>query len=78
MHDIQVSVSSGGRRVMSLRHVAKRLGLTYETVRRMAVAGRIPAFKLGRWSVYEDELDSLVKRLQTENAERGRSAVTES
>jgi excisionase family DNA binding protein len=65
------------RRAISLHDVAKRLGYSYETVRRLAVSGRIPAFKLGRWKVYEDEFDNFVAKLQTENAERGRGAVRE-
>lgn len=63
------------RKVLSLHQVATRLGFSYETVRRMAVSGRIPAFKLGRWKAYADEIDNFVAKLQTQNAERGQGAV---
>jgi excisionase family DNA binding protein len=44
---------------ITLYEAAKRLNLAYETVRRKANCGAIPAFKLGgvgQWRIFEDDL----------------------
>lgn len=44
---------------MTLADAAKKLSMTYETLRRKASKGTIPAFKVGgvgQWRIFEDDL----------------------
>jgi excisionase family DNA binding protein len=51
--------SPAPREAITLADAAKRLNLAYETIRRKANCGAIPAFKLGgvgQWRIFEDDL----------------------
>jgi excisionase family DNA binding protein len=51
--------TSTPREAISLHEAAQRLNLAYETIRRKANCGAIPAFKLGgvgQWRIFEDDL----------------------
>lgn len=64
--------------LLTLRDVALRLGVTKETVRRWAVSGRIPAFKIhekGHWNFRASDIDTLLSGGQPSSSpEHGRGA----
>ena len=59
------------RSTIGLCAIAERLGITYETARRWAQAGKLPVFKfngVGRWRAYEVDVDAYVAKHQTDAA----------
>lgn len=59
-------------RIMTIKEVARYLGLHELTVRRLAREGEIPAFKIGRqWRVKKDLLDRWIERETMRNIGEG-------
>lgn len=51
------------REVITLPVVAKMLGVTRETARRLAVSGKIPVFRYdntGHWRAFRGEIDKFI------------------
>lgn len=49
---------------VTLRAVADRIGICYETARRWARDGRLPVFKLngrGHWRAYPEDVDKYIE-----------------
>lgn len=59
--------------------VARELGLSEPTVRRMAATGRLPAFRFGQraYSVSRQDLRSYIAKCRTSGDVAGRAAGTE-
>lgn len=56
---------------ISLRQIAERIGICYETARRWANEGRLPVFKLngkGRWRADPDDIDAYLEKHKNEAA----------
>ena len=58
-----LSQKSEGERLIHVRHVACRLGVSERTVRNLAARGDIPAFKVGPklWRFRVRDIDELAK-----------------
>lgn len=67
------------QQIVGLTEVAKLLGVNKETARRWAVSKLIPAFKIhrrGHWQFYATEVDSFLKKRQSEGRpEQGQGAT---
>ncbi len=58
-HDAKPAADPAARRVLSLKEAGKALGLSWWTVRRMAVDGRIGAVRIGvQWKVPLSEIEA--------------------
>jgi predicted site-specific integrase-resolvase len=69
------------KQVLKASEVARMLGINAETVRRFAVAGRIPAFKLhptGNWLFAVADIDNILARRQISSHPSRVGAVTRS
>lgn len=64
-------MSDEAKPTISLREVAKRLGVNYETARRWAGAGRLPVFKfngIGQWRAYSADIDDYIEKHKNQAA----------
>lgn len=59
--------------LLGLHEVASRIGVAYETARRWASAGMIPAFKFhegGHWVAHANDIDEFIERRKNPTAGR--------
>lgn len=61
------------RQTLDLYEAAEMLGMAYETVRRWAREGKIPAFRIGangRWRIMRVDLETFIQSQYAQTSER--------
>ncbi len=66
-----------GTQIMTLREVARYLGLHVMTVYKLTREGRVPAAKIGgQWRFKRDVLDEWLERQRRQAAQPGRTGIS--